>query len=64
MLKCLISRCILMPNHSADAGFAGVVVQAMLSYHVFAAATLQLRHELHTAAGAAAICALTYMSLQ
>lgn len=53
-----------MPNHSADAGFAGVVVQAMLSYHVFAAAILQLRHELHTAAGAAAICALTYMSLQ
>jgi len=53
-----------MPNHSAEAGFLQAVVQAMLSYHIFAAATLQLRHELNTAAGAASICALTYMSQQ
>jgi len=50
-----------MHNSAAETGSAQVMVQAT-SYHIFAATTLQLRHELHTTSGLAPICALTYMS--
>lgn len=57
MLKHLMFHSILMSNCTAETGSVQAVVQAT-SYHIFAAATLQLRHELNTAAGVA----LIYMS--
>ena len=46
---------ILLTNCASETGSVQVMVQAM-SYHVFAAAILQLSHELNTTAGVASIC--------